>query len=431
MHKSITEDQAIALAQLWLKPLTQGNSPQALSAFAREVLQSKNLQREAGITFSRPMPDPSTILRRIKEAFRVGSVAVERKERISRIQIDPELTAKMLDRFRSANVGEFIVCDTSELSNESDRAFAVGLLAGGYLLEKVNFFRNNDRIGVGSGRSVQGVARGMLRQDRKKIENVTLFSMVGQTMPSFHPLKPDEMFNADQNIGMMANYFLDGARAHLMAGRLAYADIQEAIKIRWLTHLHALNNRFMAADDLGKMDERPEPPFWHPEISLEERSLFPNTAVVGVGSLEPGHALYDLMKERKRKRTEAIDDYLGPITETVEKVIEASDFLRERYGYSPVGEVCNRYFLADCPKEHRDRSEVKQARLNIFSWLKEITENNILCTPKRLYSLTDRLAVVASGERKVFAMRTLIEHPMINISYLFVGSELAESLLAD
>ena len=149
MAKSISNEQAMAMAEYWLSRLTTGNTPVTLASFSRDILTNKDLQRAVGVTFSKGQITQKTVSERIKEMFKDNYLTIKRNEDLNPPKKDPVLSAKLLDRFRSTSVGEFIVCDTDRLPKGTDRAMAVGHLAGQHLLEKVNFFQDNDRIGVG------------------------------------------------------------------------------------------------------------------------------------------------------------------------------------------------------------------------------------------------------------------------------------------
>ncbi|MFK7938571.1 MAG: sugar-binding domain-containing protein [Roseovarius sp.] len=432
MGSGFSKEDEAKIGMYWASPLTEGKVPMSTRSL-HEGLQRPDVQKLVGVQFKKPFPSSKALERAARNAFVDGNLRVELK-----LQTDPpalctDLSDALREKFRNHNVDNFHVCLVDRVPLGSSIPFEVGRRAGRYLLEKTNFVKDGDRIGVGSGRGVQGVAKEMVaRKKHESTQNVTLFSMLGQTKPASFARKRQELFNANQNTAEMANSFIQQVWVKLMPGHLAYQDIDVAKKNTWLEHLDEIDGKFIGAggrDDVNK----PVSTFWKELITEEEKSRLPNTAIVGVGALEPGHVLYDLVRGRDEQSAQSVRDYLEPIAPQLSEIIDLCDQLRthpDYGGYSAVGEVCNRYFLNSAPEEIAGFKDVRDARLKIHAKLHEITEKKILCTPKRMYSLMERLAVVAGGAEKSFAVRTLIEHPMIHITHLFVDSEMATRLLA-
>jgi hypothetical protein len=427
MEPVISPEDAAKIAEYFLRSF---RSEDARLSFRKlhEDLRKPSVRAELGVNFKKRFPSQKTVERAIYEAIASGRVQVEIVEQWEEPVIDEALSKDLLQKYRDYNVDHYVVCDVSDVAKKKHSAM-VGNLAAHYLLENTSFFRSRDRIGVGSGRSVQGLTQSMLRQMRKPIEDVELFAMAGHTLPSNYPRNSRELFNADQNVYSLSSYFSRGARVNLVAGRLAYDKIEVARNNCWLSRLNKIQGKFVIKDELHEFDVRPLPPYWDPPVSGDELLTLPNTAIVGAGALTDGHILYDLVKGRLDMSKELVADYLNPISEVLTKIIEESDTLYDRYQYSAVGEVCNRYFLTDCPEEYESNMDMQERRKKIHGLLVDITEKKILCTPKRLFSLLDRLAIVTAGPEKSFAVKTLIKHPMVKVSYLFVDSELAKRLL--
>ena len=295
-----------------------------------------------------------------------------------------------------------------------------GRLASQFFTEDSNIFLPNKKYGIGSGRAILEMCQAISHMKIPNAHNMTFFSMTGSTLPVHFPQRGREVFHADQNVLRIVEGFPSNCNVVRMGTSLIYNQrvLKEIQNDRWISdilkfyHLQELDN--LSSDDAREI--------------LNIRSRIPDRCIVGAGSFEPGHVLFDLITRKDKTPTEK--NYLAPIKKPFEHVVQLSQSFNSEFGFYPIGEIGNRYFCVDLPNQLNNRasSRAKEIILKIEKHLGVTVNNHFLCTPKRMYS--DAITgVVAGGWEKAHAIRTLLKNKTAQITYLVVDEHLARSIL--
>ena len=276
-------------------------------------------------------------------------------------------------------------------------------LGGSMAAEIANGFliRNTMRVGVGSGRAVYQMVKSLERYKPLRFADLTLWSLTG-TVWSF-ALEKSKAFwlDSDLNVALLWGCFsVDNTPVqHYIGYPLTYPG---------------RGDTWMGKHDLDR--------------------FLPSVALVGVGTLYPGHRFWvedDANGEVKQEGP--IEPILAPILDDLKELrrriqpfVKSVATGEEDDYYSPVSDTSNHLFFvtppkdAEFPREHAERIQQQVALVN----------SKLLALDDEQFSRIETLALIAGSKSKACAINELLIHDRYNVQSLAVDEEAAALLVS-
>lgn len=371
--------------------------------------------------------DPAVVSRAILSAFRDGLVEVKKLETsIESVRLNEILASRLRTELSllvsEPNVGGFRVVDcqdTSVANRESDLARAIvgdrtheqlGISLANDLSNGLIIPANNKSIGFSGGRAVYRTIDALRRHPPLQWRNTTLVSLSGHVHATDHSAQINGLLDADLHVAYFGICIAGTGR-----GREGVGATDENVRQKLTDHDitsgdieagigHALESSYIS------------PKTWH--------SHCPDFAVVGVGSLSPGHRFFDAAKSKK------IPPVFRPIMTDLRKLVAYCEKYKGRDKWSEyvcVGDVANRLFFIPPPTgEIQDESDIKNLieRINV----------RLFNISLQQFSKIENVIVVAGTKQKSGAILELIENrdgrpSKLSVQILYIDDAAAQGML--
>ena len=151
----------------------------------------------------------------------------------------------------------------------------------------------------------------------------------------------------------------------------------------------------------------------------EPSKYVPKVAIIGIGALAGGHRLTDL-------RGSEID----PIKREMEEMLSITKKMVRRTGgaYYPVGDICNRLFVADLPP-HSDQLGIDPGDVDRLRELVASVNSLLIAVTEEQLRKIDFVVAIAGGRVKYNAILSVLmrEKPVIDV--LCTEAQMAQRLL--
>jgi DNA-binding transcriptional regulator LsrR (DeoR family) len=326
-----------------------------------------------------PGRDPSVIARAIESAFKQELVEVVKvsKERFER---DHKGEQQLLEKYEKLRVAFVIKPQNAPARSEKqlsdDVHEALGHAMAKLISENMSMFDDNDKIGLGSGRGVFHIADAITKYPQTRAQRVQLISLTGAVYALAHAGTPSLLLDADININLFARFF--SRQVTLMP--VSHPIASSGTPNKWFSN------------------------------------LIPTHALIGVGVLAPGHRLYDEVKKQGGEK----ETRLEPIEKDLSKLIPICDDIHKRYGYWPVGDVCNFLLYVESPEKPQRENEIRGLIQSL---------NGRMLTIAGELKQVDSILLVAGTKPKMRIIKQLLDDPEYRIRYLCTDSGVAKYIL--
>jgi DNA-binding transcriptional regulator LsrR (DeoR family) len=390
--RSITDEERIEIALERFEPLTKNLPLKEISVIATEHDRH-----------------PSVITDAIKDAFARKLVSIVRLKHPGPARV-VELEEKLERRFPNLRVARVIKAQvysaTSTTGHLADKIHQeLGKVAAGLIAKKLTI-RDEDIIGIGSGRGVYAFIEALGRLPTLRAHNVTAVSLTGDVDPRRHEYWDENIDSSTPGI----NLSLD-ADVHANFLGLCFPRDLNIVKISALIawergELTAMRKRTILDRDTWK-------------------TIVPNLAIVGIGVFSHGHRFYQAVKGASKLGEKGLTPILGDLRELKNKLEQAVD-RAEAERYVPVADVCNRLFYVKPPPDITINSE----REKQIKALIDRINDKLLCASEEQLKDIKQLMLVAGTLKKAQAIKQLLEEGKYNIRIICVDEEAAEAILA-
>jgi DNA-binding transcriptional regulator LsrR (DeoR family) len=357
--------------------------------------------------------DPAVVSRAISAAFRKPLVRVEVTE-VAEPKRNEQLERQLRARFPEEvyywlqNIRVIDCVSALQDSRPDEPRYGdlvhrcLGSALARELAEGVLWKHRNKILGLGSGRSVFYTLDALSRYPKLNWGNTTLVSLSGQVLARDHAGQIGSNLDADFHVNYLALRLSTAGNARVQTIQVgkSIADLTGDLKATLI---------------------------WQ-----QWQQMRPNYAIVGVGTLSPGHQFFEAI-EKKEVVTEqkgTIQYQLGPIRNELGSLIE----LCKRssvgdMGYCPVGDVCNFLFYIPAP----DGMISEGDEVDIRKLIKNINDKLLTFTLPQ-FSEIENTVVLAGTKLKASAVLELIEnrdaqYARLNIEVLYVDEAAARSIL--
>jgi DNA-binding transcriptional regulator LsrR (DeoR family) len=254
-------------------------------------------------------------------------------------------------------------------------------------------FRDNDRIGFGSGRGVYYTLQALRTMPRLRIRDTALLPLTGDVYAWDHARKLTESMDADAHVKMFGEC-------------LSFDSFQNRIGRPIIPKARV----FKAARDQTWLGVKP----WRP----------PSHALLGVGVLGPGHRFYE---EAKTPQT---NSYLSRIADELRTLLDLADSLtrpNDPVPYFPIGDISNNLFFVNPPKGVSVRPSIKKEIRTVITRI----NMRLLNVSESELKQINGIILVAGTLPKALALRDLLMNPEYSIQVLCTDVGTAEALLAE
>jgi DNA-binding transcriptional regulator LsrR (DeoR family) len=330
----------------------------------------------------------------LKDAFARGLVKVVPTPRIS---LDQKLAERLRETFpvlygaRVVDLDHLSIIDQRELDDKVH--LELGYESAEWVSEGT-IIRNGNSLGLGSGRGVYNTI--FFCQDRLALaaRNVRMLSLTGLVYAKDHSGTAYRDLEADKHTAMMVQCFCHGDVTSRMVGHPVVYETPDAMeRVRKTTHL-----------------------------GTRWKENKPDHALLGVGSMVPGHRLYDEAKGDRHEPT------LQPIVAELRELIKISDSIEfpECPFYRAVADIANHLF---CVRGHLWDQIDEAKRASLEAVVAQINSKLLTITPEQLRDI-ENVIVVAGTENKSIALRHLLYTEECNIRFLVTDSKCARKILA-
>lgn len=400
MPSSLKDVEQVAIVEDWLHPLLSGLPP----------LKQTEMQKKFEERFGRSI-DVKTLKRGLIEAFSDGLVRLERGHLDTNSHRNETLERELSDRW---NLKGAIVVEIEQGYDDSDSIHRhLGIHLAKAIRSIPGYFRDDDVIAIGSGRATYHFVVALSR-GRKKIDadSIRIMSLTGTVYPEAPIVRPSVTLDADLAAAHMAACFSGPVTLRTIGHPIAHYDVPSVRKNTWLFDINHSDGDF-SPDDFD--DSRTK------DNLFDEHK--PNHAFIGVGVLSGRHRLY--REVTVGEKTPMLD----PIREDLRNVIEKSkEIQHDHEDYYPVADICNRLFLVDPPPSLsvNDKKILDEIRQLINK-----VNKNMLTVTKMQLKKARYVNMIAGGERKVPALRTLLRRGLIASGTLCTDAKTAEVLIAE
>ncbi len=339
-----------------------------------------------------PGIDHTTLVRAARDAIDLGLVEINRTGIARRFTCVVDLQERIKAKFNK--LGNVVVVapildKQSDSAAGSDEIHELLGRAAAKALDDSFFFEQGQRIGTGGGRAVYRFAHAFAelnKENRKKDMRVVLSALTGSLLASDHA-SATRVMDADANILLL---------------RTAFKEAQ----------CRYVNYPLMPANLRLLVEARKYTPLDRAQGNLE-------SAVVGAGVLSNGHKLY----EWANLQPDWVDKTLKPVHSWVRELKSLCDKFATG-DYVPVGDVCNHLMFFAPPKDIRvpDNTAARMQRL-----IAAINKRLLTISWPALTSIK-KLALIAGGPGKAWAISSLVGHPDLPIKFLCTDETTARKI---
>lgn len=339
----------------------------------------------------------AVVSRAITSAFQEGLVAIQATEAPRALRL-PDLERRLRERFsqlRGAIVLDPGVTDSGSDLAEGDRQHRQLGMAMADLLATGPLFRDEDVIGLGSGRAVFYTVDALARNFPLPVKDVTIGSLTGSVYARDHSGALKLIYDADNHTASLASCFRSKVNLELISHPIAFRT-EELDKVRKRTWL----------DDAK----------W--------KLLRPTHALLGVGVLAEGHRLFQEL--RAEDKNSWLAPIMGPVADLVDLSTEISLTVSD---YLPVMDFCNRFFFVEPPAGVTIPPKLGSG---IHRKIRELNQHLLTISEEQLRSI-ETLILVAGGRRKAPAIGQLLLDggaKAYKIRYLCTDRDVATAILA-
>jgi DNA-binding transcriptional regulator LsrR (DeoR family) len=390
IRRSLTDDEKIKIALDRFRPSADGSSWTRVETLARRYDR-----------------DPAVITRAIQSAFERKLVEIRRVENFSAVQEpvrESSLEAKLTRRYQELRNAIVIDEPVGALQPEAVAGDEIHRRLGRAMATVIGtgvFFRDNDVIGLGSGRGVFYVLDALRRFPQLRVANVKIISLTGAVHARDHSYyieggEPENFhMDADSHVGLLGLCFAYNVELHQVSSAIACSSEQELERVIGRAHLNE--------------DEWERKPITY--------------ALTGVGVLSQGHRFYQEVKSPQKKQP-----MLEPIHDRLVKLVSLSEEVeRLAKDYHPVSDICNRLFYTPPPANVRIPPDKENAIKDLIS---SINERLVTVSLKQLKKIQS-IILVAGTRAKANAIRGLLENPEYKIRTLCTDRDTAEKILSN
>jgi DNA-binding transcriptional regulator LsrR (DeoR family) len=372
-----------------------------------------------------------TIERAIGEAFVKRWVAIRQLGIIPFYSPDHELEKQLVNAFGPYNLKKAIVADIDlSQGSKADAAAGpeesqgaspseiihqqLGHAAATEIHETAGLFRSkNDIVAVGSGRAVHAVIDSLQQFEPFKVDDISIMSLTGSLFFQQTKVPQEYLLDADIHTALLAQRF---------AGKV-----------------HTLPTSSSIAHDKNNL------PSIRRSTPLGQGYHNPTVAIIGVGTLSPGHRFHQVARNRReledehrsaenngdtvraQRLKEQLDSFvLSPIQADLQHLINLSDAIgAECPGYNPVADVCNRLYFVPPPPAY---SLLAETKAEIIAKIDNINDSLLTANKTQLDNI-GTLILVAGTKAKARAIFTLLIRKLPKIDTLCVDADTANALL--
>ena len=366
--RSLTPDEITEIAMARFSGLAEGGGTRSIADLAKDFKHA-----------------PALIAESIERAFRDGLVQIARVGKPIEPRRKERIEDRLLNRFKKLNKAIVIesVAGGHSADPLQDPLHRNLGMAMAQFVATGSLFRNNDAIGVGSGRAVN-VTLSYFPDVRA--QNVTLMSLTGSVYSTPNATK-GTWLDADRHVMELAKHFPE-PKQYLICHPLAYEpdELERARGRVWLGH----------------RSTRP-----------------PTQCLLGVGTVAQGHRFY-LEAEANEDNQEP---FLKPIHNMLVDLVNLCKAVAApEQDYSPAAEMSNFFFYVPPPPNIKvpQEKDIKECIRNINSRLLNIQEDLI----KHL-----QLLVVAGTRHKAHTIRALLNNDAYPVTLLCTDAEAATEIL--
>lgn len=401
----LTDEDGARLADWWADPINDGGAPPSFKSLAERAAIELGEDGKA-IT-------AKTAERYVRREFKRGHFHVRRVSMVPEPERDGAAEKRLEDKWRECGVHNFIVIKSREGDYGSDFIHSqLGYALTTYLTNYASFFDDGDRIGIGSGRAVHAVVNCFLRHRSKSLSNIFLMSLTGSIYPHFTNTDNSTIVDADSNVLKFIPYFTNPIDVKLMSSQIAYSNIIEEKKKRWISISDNLYDSFGNPID---------------DIDAETRMRIPTCSFVGIGVFHDGHRLYDYIKSVKEGK---IDDdiYFKSIKRDLEEAYNINNDTLHSHGYVPLADLCNRFFVVNAPKGTKHIQKTDNITKDLTKLVNEKINPKLMTVPKTMLRHVPRNVLIAGTSKKAHAVRTMIERKYVKFKFICINSDIADLL---
>ncbi|HJQ30539.1 MAG TPA: sugar-binding domain-containing protein [Pyrinomonadaceae bacterium] len=396
VRRNFSDEELITLALERYAPLRQGMGPTKNAELAKKYGR-----------------DEAVITRAITSAFEKRLVDIVRLKYPAPLRL-PALEEQLLSKFPKLHVAIVIDGMDFKKSSADERAFFGDKLheelgkAMAHFISTSNVVRDNDTIGIGSGRGVFFLLTALSHFERLRAQNVTAVSLTGDVYARTHAAwRKNENATSIGQTGL--NCQLDADDHLSLLGMSLLWPLKETKKI---SHPIAWER-----GELIKMIKKTI-------LDADEWKLhIPDLGLVGVGVLSDGHRLYQEVKAEAEQREQRLD----PIIEDLKHLASMCEFIErpKKPWYVPVGDICNRLFYVRPPEEVK---VTRDQEGQIVQSIQKINEKLLTASEEQLAQIKE-LILIAGTLKKAPAIKQLLEEDKYNIRVLCTDKEAATEIL--
>ena len=332
------------LAAEMFEPLKKGEAPLSFAAL------SKKSKAVTGVTLT------SKQCRRIvMEVFKSREVALRRVSRPPQHVIDrglgQELETRLRARFPDQALPNIVVIrgKSDETPREAHAQVGVELAK---LLGQKSVWRDNDVIGVGSGRAVWYALDAWRQRERLDRNGISVMSLTGSVFLAGAAMHDDEESDAGLALSLDADSFTP-----LVAERFTGQVSNYPMQCHFAFTSEAMRNAHIKSRGFKRFLNDHE---------LARRDPSSIHLLIGIGIFYRNHRLYDEVtaplakgevyrpgrRIRASRKGVQKDEPLAPIADLLTALANKVDRIVEAYPtYFPVADICNRLFVVEPPEE--------------------------------------------------------------------------------
>jgi Putative sugar-binding domain len=288
------------------------------------------------------------------------------------------------------NIQFAIVVNSDDLKDSNTVHRMLGAELAAYIHKNsASYFRQNDIIGIGSGRSVHHLVASFdpVPSQQFRVHNIRIMSLSGSMYPDARA-SGRQWFEADATAEMFARCFAYSPLVRTIAFPLVHADVDSVRRNTWLHDPEMPSRRYYRA--------------FADNAYLKH---IPTHAFIGVGVLNTDHRIYHEYSSQEQSTM------LRPIRRELAKLIEISQIIQNRCRdieppYHPCGDICNRMFYVAPPDASLVREAERKALLrNMIS----VNDHVLTVTKTQLSMTTQQLVLISGTPQKAWTIRRLLE----------------------
>jgi hypothetical protein len=391
--RALTDEDSITFALERFEPLSRNEALKEIAAIAKDHGRAASVVSNA-----------------IKRSFARKLVGIVRLKHPGPTRL-PQLEQRLLQKFPKLHIVRVIKALEGRTSSATERALSEDKTHGelgraiATLVADNSIVRDNDIIGIGSGRGVYSVLKALTFFEQLRARNVTAVSLTGDVYPRSHASWIPDINERTPGLNLQLD-----ADDHLNILGLSFPPDLKIVKISSLIAWE--RGQLTAARRRTILDQD------------EWKKNVPDLAIVGVGVFSHGHRFYQEVNAPAIECESRLKPILGDLrslANRLKEVVEASQAER----YVPVGDMCNRLFYVKPPSGVSISSERES---QIKDLIRSINEKLLTASDEQLAQI-GQLILVAGTLKKAPAIKQLLEEDKYNIRIICVDEEAAAAIL--